>query len=285
MDQIDEPVSKVGLNIPGTTPVGRTLQKYSYQWREFFEMYDIWREDFLDCFSPSTPEFFCGKLGVDAGCGFGRLLFWAAEFGAEVIGVELSEGVESAFRITRRSDRVHVVQGDIYHLPVREGIFDFAYSIGVLHHLPDPEGGFKCLVPLVKPGGRINVWVYGPRYDWVEKLSRALRRRTTRMNPRLLWGICVLMAGSLRLFSHYPYKVLRRIPGLQRLAASLPLHAHHHHPFRAVVAGAFDRLSVPLEQFYTGEQLRGWFERASLRDIIISRRFLNYEFWLGQGIK
>ena len=40
-------------------------------------------------------------------------------------------------------------------LPFAAESFDIAFSFGVLHHLPDPEAGFRNLVSLVKPGGRL----------------------------------------------------------------------------------------------------------------------------------
>ena len=34
--------------------------------------------------------------------------------------------------------------------------FDYAFSVGVLHHLPDPRGGFLSLASKVKPGGHLS---------------------------------------------------------------------------------------------------------------------------------
>ena len=71
-----------------------------------------------------------------------------------MVGVDISEAIESTRVNTQGMPNVHLVQADVYHLPFRPGVFDFAYSIGVLHHLPEPEKAFQCVVPLVKPGGR-----------------------------------------------------------------------------------------------------------------------------------
>jgi len=54
---------------------------------------------------------------------------------------DLSEAVETAHEVLAGLPNAHVVQGDIHHPPFRLGAaggeFDFVYSIGVLHHLPD----------------------------------------------------------------------------------------------------------------------------------------------------
>ena len=52
----------------------------------------------------------------------------------------MSQAVESAFAATRTSANMHVVQADIYRLPLKQ-VFDYAYSIGVLDHIPDPFVG------------------------------------------------------------------------------------------------------------------------------------------------
>jgi len=37
--------------------------------------------------------------------------------------------------------------------------FDYAFSVGVLHHLPDPRAGFRSLAGKVKDGGHLSAWV------------------------------------------------------------------------------------------------------------------------------
>src|SRR5439155_1109330 len=142
----------------------RTFRSFSFQWNTFGDMYGFWEENFLDYVHPLTPEFFAGKLGCDAGCGFGRHLNYAARYGAEMVGLDLSEAVLAAYRNNRDNRYAHVVQGDIYRPPFARGTFDFIYSIGVLHHLPDPERAFCALAPYVKPDGTLFAWIYGPRH-------------------------------------------------------------------------------------------------------------------------
>jgi len=257
----------------------RTLRSFSFQWNTFGDMYGFWEENFLDYVSPLTPEFFPGKLGLDAGCGFGRHLHYAARYGAEMVGLDLSEAVLAAYRNNRDNRRAHIVQGDIYRPPFARGTFDFVYSIGVLHHLPDPERGFRSLAPYVTPGGTLFAWIYGPRRGVSEAVTRVLRRFTTRMDYRLLYALCATIATGLRVFSHYPYRALSKIPSLSWLAEKLPLHDHARYPLKVVVADAFDRLSVPLVRYYTDEDLRGWLDAAGLVDGQVVRRFRNNESW------
>ena len=93
-----------------------------------------------------------------------------------LIGFDYSEVVHAALRNTRHLKHVHVVRADIFHAAVRAGV-DVAYSIGVVHHTPDPRRAFAALLDVVKPDGVLAVWVYGKENnDWIENVVTPLRR-------------------------------------------------------------------------------------------------------------
>ncbi len=71
----------------------QTRRSFGYQWTAFHGMVEAFRAGFLTYIHPLGPEFFPGKLGLDAGCGFGRHVYYAAEFGAEVVGVDFSAAI------------------------------------------------------------------------------------------------------------------------------------------------------------------------------------------------
>jgi len=56
-----------------------------------------------------------------------------------VVAADLSRATDAAYANTRYRSNVHVVQADMHHLPFRTDPddFDFVFSIGVVHHLPD----------------------------------------------------------------------------------------------------------------------------------------------------
>src|SRR6184192_1986771 len=78
-----------------------------------------------------------GKRVLDAGFGMGRFAEIAADAGAEVHAVDLSEAVFAARGNLRQRANVHIYRADIMALPFRERTFDFIYSLGVLHHTPN----------------------------------------------------------------------------------------------------------------------------------------------------
>jgi SAM-dependent methyltransferase len=253
--------------------IRRTRESFGYQWTEFAAMVIDFRENFLNYIAPLDAAFFTGKIGLDLGCGFGRHIYNAAKFGAEMIGVDLSDAIESTRANTKELPNVHLVQADVYHLPIRPGVLDFAYSIGVLHHLPDPEAGFRRLIPLVKPGGSVFVWVYSKSRSFMNASLEMARAVTTRLPKRvqkgLSWAAAVVDYGGFV----WPYRMAASLPLIGPALGKLPLkrlQLYAAYPFQVVYADWFDRLAAPIRFYYNGEDMEGWLTRAELTRHAIS---------------
>jgi SAM-dependent methyltransferase len=117
-----------------------------------------------------------GRTIVDFGCGPGRFLDIVRRKGGLAVGIDLSDAVDAARANFADDPDVLVVQGDLLRPPFREGAFDGGFSIGVLHHTPEPDRGVSALARIVRPGGWVSCCVY-PRdafYDYpsVERFRR-----------------------------------------------------------------------------------------------------------------
>src|SRR6267142_5303142 len=121
----------------------QTALSFGFEWTRFPEMYDEWGRSVREYMQPDRAEFFRGKKVLDAGCGNGRFAHYAAKYGAEVWAMDLGPAVEIARRNTEQAGVVQVAQADLHQPPFAPESFDFIYSIGVLHHLPDPEAAFQ----------------------------------------------------------------------------------------------------------------------------------------------
>ncbi len=247
----------------------RTSKSFGFQWNVFSEMHKEYEENFLRYIEPKTKSFFKGKTVLDAGCGFGRHTYYAAKYGACVIGFDLSDAVDAAYRNCRRFPNAHIVQGDIYNPPFRKK-FDFIMSIGVLHHLPHPENGYTSLVKLLRKGDEIFVWLYGRegRTFKVVFLEGTIRKIAVRMPQRMLYYFCYVPACIYH-FTNIVYNMLNKI-GARRLSSRLPFKNYARFPFRVKLADAYDFLGTPINNYYTKEESEGWARSANLRDISVT---------------
>lgn len=139
------------------------------------------------------PGDWTGARVLDAGCGTGEYACWFAARGADVVGLDLSE--ESLAQARRFADGhsiggVQFRVGSVLDLPFDPASFDLVYCTGVLHHTPDPSGGFRELARVLRPGGKLLVSLY---HSW-GFLPRQLRWRVARrlgggdLDRRVDWG-------------------------------------------------------------------------------------------------
>jgi len=101
---------------------------------------------------------------LEVGCGTGQMTnFIGLASTRNVIGVDQSIAslkLGQDFRDRFDLKNVHFVQGNIFAMPIAEQSIDVLLCSGVLHHTPDPYGGYKELLKLVKPKGKIIIGLY-----------------------------------------------------------------------------------------------------------------------------
>jgi len=104
---------------------------------------------------------FEGQVIGDFGCGSGRFLEVVRLKKGRVIGLDLSQAVESAADHFRQDPQVLICQADVLRPPIKPAALDGAFSIGVLHHTPNPAQGVEAMSDTVKSGGWVAISVYG----------------------------------------------------------------------------------------------------------------------------
>ncbi len=249
----------------------KTARSFGYEWTRFPEMYEEWERSFLNYMQPHDADFFRGKKVLDAGCGNGRFAYYAAKYGAEVWAIDLGPAVEVARRNTEEAGRVQIVQADLHRPPFAPESFDFIYSIGVLHHLPDPEAAFQNLLRYLKPDGEVQIYLYwSPEGQPIKRALlaavAAARKITTRLSHKAVYGLAYPTALAAFVFFVRPYRVLKKIPRLRSLAERIPMKQYAGFAFRVCVNDQLDRFSAPIENRYTRKEVEDWLQRAGLKD-------------------
>ncbi|MGH2950909.1 MAG: class I SAM-dependent methyltransferase, partial [Solirubrobacterales bacterium] len=180
-------------------------------------------------------------------------------------------------------ESVRTIQADAEALPFFPESFDLVLSIGVLHHLPDPERALRSLVQYVRPGGHLHVYLYWqpPRgtHRAILRLVSVARRITTRLPHPLLHALSYPIAAILWACFVQPYRMLRAVPRLRGIAEAFPLKTYADYPFGVLVNDQFDRFSAPIEHRFTAAEVERMMGEAGLDEIVV----IPHHGWVADG--
>jgi SAM-dependent methyltransferase len=259
-----------------------TRESFGYEWLRYDV--DLEEEDlevFLEDSQISEKEF-GGKVILDAGCGMGRYTRIAGKMGCEIIGIDLSQSTVKAYQMNKDNPSVHIIQGDILHLPFRKRQFDVIYSLGVLHHTPDAKEAFLNLIKFIRKDGIVSAWVYGTAGEYHDFKTNPLKENRQRyirstMAKRLHWFIVYIreiLFKTVRLVTTrmyvpllyllcYPFAAIGKVPLLKYLTASV------HKNWKVRLLENFDWFSPQYQSHHTKEEVAGWFNQAGLEEIYV----------------
>jgi SAM-dependent methyltransferase/uncharacterized protein YbaR (Trm112 family) len=270
-----------------------TASAFGWQWQIFPELHDVlnYEKQFLDWVYPIKPNFFKGKVVLDAGCGMGRFSIVSSLFGSKlVLAVDASDSVEAARENISNYSNVELIQADIHNLPLRMGSqaqIDFIFSIGVLHHLDDPKKGFEALIKHLKSHGTIFAWVYGrENNEWLMRVVNPLRTVfTSKLPRRLLYYLSWLITVGLQPVLKMIYKPINTSNTFKRIKLLLPYNDYFawlsQFCFRHNHTVIFDHLVAPVAFYISKVELEEWYGDAGLEIIGISAR--NQNSWRSHG--
>ena len=263
-----------------------TAESFGWSWTKFSHDDEKFAPQFLDWIAPVTAEFFAGKVILEGGCGKGRHTRRIAGWGAkDIVAVDLSDAVEVAFAATRGLPNAHIIQADIFRLPLRRA-FDYAFSVGVLHHLPNPREGFKSLVSKLKSGGHMSAWIYGAENNgWIVSFVNPVRRVTSSMNRRGLFHLSKIPAAGVYLATKLIYRPLNQSDSGKKLARHLFYNDYLSYisrfNWREQHSIVFDHLVAPTAFYISREEFADWWRDVGAEDVTIA--WHNQNSWRGFG--
>jgi ubiquinone/menaquinone biosynthesis C-methylase UbiE len=224
-------------------------------------------------------------IGADVGCGSGR---WAAVVARRVGRLECvdpSDAIEIARRNLASESNVGFHRCSVDALPFPDASLDFAYSLGVLHHVPDTEKAIGSIGQKLKPGAPLLLYLYyafDNRPRWFRalwRLSDVLRHGIARLPlyPRYL------TSQLIALLVYWPLARFARVLEIaQLLPRSFPLAAYRSLSFYTMRTDALDRFGTRLEQRFTQAQITAMLESQGFDDVQFSERV---PFWCCVGTR
>ena len=223
----------------------RTKQSFSTEWNIYkYDSDKTWgldQDGMLDRFLKEVDEEQEGlrdKLILDAGCGNGVLNRSIAANGATILGIDVSISIEKAFAFNDQKT-AFFVQGDVQFPPVDFGVFDIVHSSGVLHHTNNTELSFSCIEPCVKPGGKLSIWLYHPRKDFLHNTFNKIRKVTSKLPLKFQYNLYRLTLLPLTL-------MINRVKGNRKNA-------------RETMVDIFDWFSPEFRFEHEPDEVASWF--------------------------
>jgi SAM-dependent methyltransferase/glycosyltransferase involved in cell wall biosynthesis len=225
-------------------------------------------------------------VGLDVGCGSGRWAHLVAPRVGKLICVDASrKAVEVAKRNLAAHTNCEVLVASVDELPIPDASADFAYSLGVLHHVPDTAAGLRSCAAKLKPGAPLLIYLYYAldnrplwfRFLW--HLSNPLRRVISQMPHGLRYVLSQILAGIV----YWPLARLSRM--LERRGAdvgSMPLSYYRHRSFYVMRNDVLDRFGTRLEQRFTRHQIETMMRDAGFDQIRFSE---TAPYWCAVGIR
>ena len=229
-----------------------------------------------------------GSMGLDVGSGFGLdTAFMARQHSSvEILSLDISEGVYRTKHATAMLPNVHVIRASVLALPLRPGMCDFGYSFGVLHHTTDPQRGLQEIVRVLKGNARVILYLYEDHVDnpWKAvplKTVTALRKLTTKLQPRLLSALCYLISPFIVLGFSIPARVLSMLGPTRFLADRIPF--NFGTSLFSVQGDLVDRFGAPVELRYSREGVIALLQACGLTEIGTTR-LRTSAGWVARGV-
>ena len=227
-----------------------------------------------------------GSIGADIGCGSGR---WASLVAPRVGHLRLVDPSGDALAVARQNlsnvANVSFYQASVDDMPFERGSMDFAYSLGVLHHVPDTAEAIHSIAHVLKFGAPFLIYLYYAfdlRPGWfrsIWRISDMLRKFISRLPERLKNFICEGIALLVYLPLSRSALLLERF-GV--LPDSWPLSYYRNREYYVMRTDALDRFGTRLEQRFTKQQIYEMMQVAGFQDIRFSE---GPPYWVAVGTK
>jgi ubiquinone/menaquinone biosynthesis C-methylase UbiE len=267
-----------------------TVDSFGDEWQAFhgFSENEIQKlgDEYFDII---TPEMLNTSTSVlEVGCGSGRFLKYVSEKARMVVGVDPSHAVFASDNLLGGKPNVVLIKASANDLPFKDETFDFVYSIGVLHHIPDTYKAMQACVDKVKKGGYFFTYLYynldnrGFLFQTLFNMSTLIRKRVSKLPPKSKRVICDFLAVGLYMPFVGLSRLLKRLGVKETIRKKIPLHGYENKSFYIIRNDALDRFGTPLEQRFTKQQIAEMMRKAGLEDIIFSN---NIPYWHAVGKK
>ena len=221
------------------------------------------------------------SIGFDAGCGSGR---WAEFFVNKVKNIHCIEPSKDALKVAK--NRLGKYKNVSYfnntiddHFTLNSTIYDFGFSLGVLHHIPNIELSLNKINNKLKKGSPFLIYLY---YNFENRnfifksiwfISNFLRLIISNLPNKIKFIICDIIA----LIVYLPLSKINKIIKKFKLNIELPLYYYHDKSFYTMRTDSLDRFGTRLEKRFSKKQIISLLKKTGFKNIDFSQ---GKPFWV-----
>jgi SAM-dependent methyltransferase len=231
------------------TAATKTIEDFGIQWTKYDDIDGFFgSKDLLtDFIEPFDPKEFSSKTVADVGAGTGRFSLNLLEFGAShVYALEPSKAVNVLKEKTKDySSQVTILNmtGDLLPSDLK---LDYAISIGVVHHIPNPLPVLNAVYDALNDKGKFIIWLYGKEGNQLYLFFATPLRFLCRYFPSFMISF---VSNILNFFLYFYIKLCKIFPSLPLAKYLIDVMDKLSWKKRTIVI--YDQLAPAYAKYYT----------------------------------
>ncbi len=241
------------------------IKSFGYEWEKYNQS-SLLKDELAKTFEEYFhifPQHLLNKesIGFDMGSGSGRWAYFVSEKVKRLTVIEPSKRALNASKeLLKDRNNISFLNATVSESvnKLQEKKFDFGYSLGVLHHVPNTLEALRCCNKLLKPGAPFLLYLY---YDFENRnflfkslwsITVPIRSIISIMPQKFKY----LFSELLALIVYLPIQATLRL--LKRLGFNiegLPLSNYVNKSFKTLRTDAYDRFATKIEKRFSRAQI------------------------------
>ena len=268
----------------------KTVEGFGEEWSRF-DQSELDEKERLQIFESyfrvfpweSLPK---DAVGFDLGCGSGR---WAKSVVPKVGKLICIDASRDALNVAEKNlqnqSNCEFYNASVAEMPIADDSMDFGYSLGVLHHIPNPIEGIKQCTGKLKEGAPFLIYLYyafDNRPAWFRllwKISDVFRQGISKL-PTVVKHFSAEIIALTIYFPLAKTAYLCEKIGLK--VSAWPLSIYRDKSFYTMRTDSLDRFGTRLEHRFSKKQIEEMLREAGLENIQFSEEM---PFWCAVGFK
>ncbi len=203
---------------------------------------------------------------LDAGCGNGVNGLEVAKNNptCTVVMLDVSiQGLKETYKRAKNLKNVFVLQSDLLNLAIKDNMFDYIWSEGVLHHTKNTYEALVSVEKTLKRKGMLYIWLYA---NYKKSYYLIMRDITFNKAYKLPFWLIYFLSVSLSL----PYFIFNLTHiNIKKIIQPSTKKLLKHRPLASIIFSTYDSLNPKYQFRHSKEEAISWLSKLKYINIKI----------------